>query len=602
MTWEAWATVAIVAIILYLLASNRASPDTALGGGAAALMTLGLMSSKLPTAHDAVAAFGNEALLTVAALFVVAAGLTDTGAIQLVTDHVLGRPKSDADAQVRLIGPVAAMSAVINNTPIVAMFIPVVTDWCRRTGITPSKLFIPLSYAAILGGICTLIGTSTNLVVNALMIDARRVDPTMPVMTMFTITAVGLPVALAGLVYLAAAAPRLLPDRRPATATVEERREYMIEMQVQPNSVLAGRTIEEAGLRHLSGMFLSAIERDEETIVAVGPEQRLHEHDRLVFVGIVESVADLQRIRGLSPATDEVGKMESARHERCLIEAVVSPTSPVAGKSVRDARFRTRYDAVVLAVHREGERIAKKVGDIVLRGGDTLLLETHPRFLKYQRNNRDFLLASPVIDSAPPHEERAWVALTVLAAMVAAAAFEPFTRVTMLHASWVAAGMMIVTKCCSAERARASVNISVLLAIGSALVLGRAMQSSGLAATVAAQLSSALSASNPRLMLAAVYLLTLMFTELITRAAAAAITFPIAHAWATAAGLHFLPFGVTIAIAASAGFAIPLGYQTHLMVYGLGGYRFTDFVRIGLPLDVLAMALTVAIAPMAFPF
>ena len=212
MNWEAWATVAVAALIFYLLVSNAAAPDISLGIGAGALMTLGLLSSRLPSAHDVASAFGNEALLTIAALFVVAAGLTDTGAIHLITDRVLGRPRSDTDAQVRLTFPVATMSAFVNNTPIVAMFMPVVHDWSRRAGIAPSKLFIPLSYAAILGGLCTLIGTSTNLVVNALMIDAQRTDPTMPVMTMFTISSVGVPVALAGLVYLVIAAPRLLPE------------------------------------------------------------------------------------------------------------------------------------------------------------------------------------------------------------------------------------------------------------------------------------------------------------------------------------------------------------------------------------------------------
>jgi len=421
-------------------------------------------------------------------------------------------------------------------------------------------------------------------------------------MTMFTISAVGVPVAIAGLVYLVIAAPRLLPDRRDHAVTMENRREYTVEMHVEPNGPIPGRTIEEAGLRHLPGMFLSGIERDAETIVAVGPEQRLYSGDRLVFVGIVESVADLQRIRGLSPATDQVAKMSSARHERCLVEAVVSPSSPVAGQSVRDGRFRTRYDAVVLAVHREGERIAKKVGDIVLRGGDLLLLETHPRFLKYQRSNRDFMLASPVSDSAPPRRDRAWLALALLAAMVAAAAFESFTSITMLHAAWLTAGAMVLTRCCSVERARASLDLSVLFAIGSALLVGRAMQTSGLAASIAAQMSAIVAPTNPRVMLAAVYLLTLLFTELLANAAAAALVFPIAHAWTAAAGLHFLPFGISIAVAASAGFASPLGYQTHLMVYGVGGYRFTDFVRIGVPLDLLAMALTVAIAPVMFPF
>ena len=602
MTWEAWATVAVVALIFYALVSNAASPDVSLGAGAGVLMTLGLLSSRLPTARDAASAFGNEALLTIAALFVVVAGLTDTGAIHLITDRVLGRPRSDLDAQVRLIFPVAAMSAFVNNTPIVAMFVPVVNDWSRRAGIAASKLFIPLSYAAILGGGCTLIGTSTNLVVNALMIDAQRSDPSMPVMTMFTISPVGIPVAVVGLVYLVLAAPRLLPDRRALETTLEDRREYTVEMSVEPGGPLPGRTIEDAGLRRLPGMFLSAIERDAETIVAVGPEQHLHAGDRLVFVGVVESIADLQRIRGLSPATDQVAKMSSPRHERCLVEAVVGPSSPAAGQSVRDGRFRTRYDAVVLAVHREGERISKKVGDIVLQSGDLLLLETHPRFLKYQRSSRDFVLASPVSDSAPPRRDRAWVALVLLAAMVAAATLESFTRVTMLHAAWLTAGLMVVTKCCTVERARMSLDIPVLFAIGSALIIGRAMQTSGLAAEIATQMSSVISPTNPRVMLAGIYLLTLLFTELLANAAAAALVFPIAHAWTTAAGLHFLPFGVSIAVAASAGFASPLGYQTHLMVYGVGGYRFTDFMRIGVPLDLLAMALTVAIAPIAFPF
>jgi len=602
MTWEAWATVTVATVVFYLLVSNKAAPDVSLGMGAGALMTLGLFSSRLPSASDVASAFGNEALLTIAALFVVATGLTDTGAIHLVTERVLGRPRSDADAQVRLIFPVAGISAFINNTPVVAMFMPVVHDWSRRAGIAPSKLFIPLSYAAILGGVCTLIGTSTNLVVNALMIDAQRTDPAMPVMTMFTISAVGVPVALAGLMYLVVAAPRLLPDRRAPADSVNDRREYTVEMFVEPNGGLAGRSIEDAGLRRLPGMFLSAIERTEETIVAVGPEQRLRGGDVLVFVGVVESVADLQRIRGLSPATDQVMKMNSARHERCLVEAVVGPSSPVAGQSVRDGKFRTRYDAVVLAVHREGERIAKKVGDIVLRGGDLLLLETHPRFLKYQRRNRDFVLASPVSDSAPPRQDRAWVALGLLAAMVVAAAFEPFTRVTMLHAAWVTAGLLVATRCCSVDRARSSLDMSVLFSVGSALLIGRAMQQSGLAAAIASASSGALSASNPRVILAAVYLVTLAFTELLPNAAAAVLAFPIAHAWSSAAGLHFLPFGVSIAVAASAGFASPLGYQTHLMVYGVGGYRFSDFVRIGVPLDLIAMALTVAIAPLAFPF
>lgn len=602
MSWEAWVTLATILLILYALAKNLAAPDVVLMGGLTLLMTLSAASDRFPSPRQLAGVFGNEGLLTVAVLFVVAAGLTETGGMSFVIDRLLGRPRSSRDAQLRMMLPVAGFSAMLNNTPVVAMFIPVINDWCRKSGISPSKLMIPLSYAAVLGGTCTLIGTSTNLVVQGLMIQAQKTDPSMPVMQMLTITVVGVPAAIVGIAFILLVANRMLPDRKTARLKLADPREYTVEMLVERGSAIDGASIEHAGLRRLPGMYLAAIERGEESRIAVGPDEILRGGDRLVFVGIVESVVDLQKIRGLSPATEQVFKLNDPRSNRCMVEAVVSNTCPIVGKSVREGEFRSRYDAVVIAVHRNGERVLQKIGDIVLRPGDTLLLETHPRFLRQHRNRRDFFLVSHVPDSTPRRHERAYIAIGIVLTMVLFMSLEPYTGIGVLNVALLAAALMGATRCVSAEQARRSIEWGTLVTIGAALGLGLVTQTTGLAGHVAQQLIGALQNFGPVGVLAGVYLVTLVFTEIVTNNAAAALMFPIAHAAAVTLDVNFMPFAVAVAMAASAGFATPLGYQTHLMVYGAGGYRFGDYVRIGVPLDLLIMMVTVAIAPIAFPF
>lgn len=602
MTWEAWITLVVVALMLVALAKNVASTDVLLMGGATVLMTLSLASDRFPSPKQIAAGFGNEGVITVAVLFVVAAGLTETGAMAMATERLLGRPKTTADAQVRLMAPVAAFSAFLNNTPVVAMFIPVVGDWCKRANLSPSKLFIPLSYAAVLGGTCTLIGTSTNLVVQALMIESQKTDPTMPIMGMWTISVIGVPCAIAGLMFVLLASGRLLPNRKSAAAGLADPRQYTLEMLVEPGSTIDGQTIERAGLRHLAGMYLSGIERDGEAILAVGPDQVLRGNDQLIFVGVVDSVVDLHKMRGLVPATRQVFKLNDPRDSRCLVETVVSDTCPIVGKSIRDGAFRSRYDAVVIAVHRNGERINQKIGDIVLKPGDTLLLETHRRFLRNRRNSRDFFLISYVPDSTPRRHDRAWVAIGIMVAMIVAMAMEERLHISVLNAALLAAALMGLTRCLSADQARRSVEWSTLVAIGAALGIGKAVETTGLAAFAAEHLISTFQPLGPVGVLGGVYLLTLIFTEIVTNNAAAALAFPVAHATAVAMGVNFMPFAIVIAMAASAGFATPLGYQTHLMVYGAGGYRFSDYVKIGVPLDLVIMAITIALTPYFFPF
>ncbi|MEX2671977.1 MAG: SLC13 family permease [Phycisphaeraceae bacterium] len=598
MGFEAWFTIAVVISVLIGLILYQRAPDVVLLAGLTVLLVTGTLS-----AEEALAGFSNQGMITVAVLFVVVTGMRETGAMTILTNTMLGRPNSLRAAQARIMIPAATMSAFLNNTPIVAMMLPVIGDWGRKHRISVSKLLIPLSYAAILGGTCTLIGTSTNLVVNGLVLDyigETQPDPRfVHGLGMFEIAWVGVPAAIIGIGYmLLLGSTNLLRERKPVIDQLDDPREYTVEMVVEPGSPLVGKSIEEAGLRHLPGMYLVEIDRGDRILAVVSPQEKLHADDRLVFVGVVESVVDLQRIRGLTPATNQVFKLDQPRHNRCLLEAVVSNTCPLIGKSIREGRFRTTYNAAVIAVARNGQRINKKIGDIVLRPGDTLLLEAGESFAKQQRNSRDFYLVSRVDDSTPPRHERAYIALAILGAMVISVTSG---LLTILTAAMLAGGLMLITRCCTASEARRNVDWQVLLVIGAAFGIGRAMDTSGAAGAIAASLIG-FAGENPWLVLIIVYGVTMLFTELITNNAAAVLVFPIALSTARELEVSFMPFVIAIMVAASVSLITPIGYQTNLMVYGPGGYRFSDYTRIGLPLSLILWAVTVTLAPIIWPF
>jgi di/tricarboxylate transporter len=593
MTWESWFTLAVLAVMVIALARNIAT-DLAMVAVVGVFMTAGLVSDKFPSANKLVAGLGNEALVTVLVLYVVVAGLSRTGAMSLVTRPLLGRPKNVTAAQLRLMIPCASLSAFLNNTPIVAMFLPVVSDLSKRTGIAPSKLFIPLSYATILGGVCTLIGTSTNMVVYGLAVaEMGRRD----VFNMFDLAWVGVPCAIVGIAFLVMTGRWLLPERKPSISVTGDPREYTVEMEVEPGSGLVGQTIEAAGLRGLPGMYLAEIEREGRVLPAVSSSEVLRASDRLVFVGIVDSVLDLQKLRGLRPATNQVFKLDAPRSERCMIEAVVSPQCPLVGQTIRDGKFRAVYNAAVIAVARQGERLRQKIGDIELKAGDTLLLEAHPTFADQQRNSRDFFLVSRLEDSTPPGHEKAWLAIGILVAMIVVAGFE---WLSMVHAGLLAAGAMLVTGCCNASAARRSIDWEVLITIAAALGIGETMRSTGLAAEIANGAVGAIG-EHPLAVLVGVYAVTMLLTEILSNNATAALMYPIAMATASKLGVDYHPFLIAIMFAASCGFATPFGYQTNLMVYGPGGYRFSDFLRVGVALDLVVMAVALVAIPIAFP-
>ena len=586
--WQAVLTGGIVTATLAALLFIQRAPDMVMIGGVVLLLAVGVL-----TPDEALRGMSNEGMITVAALFVVASAVERTGALASLVDRALGRPKSLASAQLRtMIGP-GVISAFTNNTPVVALMVPAIRDWAKKHRLSVSKLLMPMNGAVVLGGLCSLIGTSTNVVVSGL-VAAKRGAP----LEMFDITWLGVPLFACGLIYLIVASRTLLKDRRPPMSTSDDPRQYSLEMVVDPGSPLSGRTIEQAGLRHLDGLFLMEIDRGGHVIAAVAPTERLEAGDRLVFVGVIDSVVELQKIRGLRPATDQVFKLDDPRSERVLVEAVVSPSCPLVGRTIREGRFRSTYGAVVIAVARDGERLQMKIGDIVLQPGDTLLVEAGTAFVDRQRSNRHFYLVSEVTGSTPPRHDKAWIACTVLAAMVFAAALD---LVPMVAAALVAAGAVVALRCISSTEARRAIEWESLLLIAASFGLARAMEKTGLAGAMAASTIGA-AGDNPHVVLAAIYLVAMLFTELMSNNAAAVLTFPIA--WQTAAdlGVNPMPFVMAITVAASCGFATPMGYQTNLMIYGPGGYKFRDYVRFGGPLNLLVMALTVALAPLIWPF
>ena len=587
--WRAWIAIAVTIGVFLGNALTNLSAEAVFLGGTAVLFVSGIL-----TEEDTLEGFSNPGMITVAVLYIVVTGLSQTGGLGWISQRVLGLPQGHNAALLRLMAPVMGMSAFLNNTPVVAMFIPVVSDWSRKLRISPSKLMIPLSYAAIFGGICTLIGTSTNLVVNGLLVS----NTDLPGLKLFDLTVVGLPCAIAGMIYLYTTHHWLLPNRKPVISDDDDVRQYTVEMMVPIDSPLSGKSIEQAGLRNLPGLYVVEIIRNQQIIPAVGPKEILRDNDLVIFSGMIDSIVDLHRLRGLQPATDEVYKLATPRSERCLIEAVVSNTCPMVGKTIREGKFRTQYNAVVLAVARNGERLPGKIGSIRLRPGDTLLLEANPNFLSQQRISNDFYLVNGIPDSEPLRHEKAPLALVILGIMVLVAALG---WMSMLKAAVLASVFMLVTGCCSSVRAFRNIEWSVLLVIGAALSIGKALESTGAAEAIATSLIQ-FSGDNPWLALAIIYGVTNLLTEVITNNAAAALVFPIALALSRNIGVDFTPFAIAIMIGASASFSTPIGYQTNLMVYGPGGYRFSDFMRVGIPLNVLFALITIALTPIFYPF
>lgn len=674
-----------VALVLALF-QERIGPEIVMLAGMMLLVAFGVIDLK-----TALEGFSNTGVIMIAALYVVGAGLQATGAIQIISRWMLGKP-TPKTGLLRLMAPVAGLSAFMNNTPLVAFLMPVFVQLAKRLRISPSRYLIPLSYASILGGVCTLIGTSTNMVTESIIRDKK-----MPPMTMFELSVVGVPIAICGLLYMAFVGRRLLPDRQDLLEHIEaHRREYTVEMLATAACPLIGQTVRQAGLRELPGLYLYRIERGPETISPVDPLEKLCVGDVLSFSGIASTVVDLQKIKGFSPIDhldppslnslssnsklSAMGPMSLDSFEglppaappkamerigRQLCEVVISSTSPLSGKTIRETNFRIHYNASILAVHRSGEKLEQKIGRIELQAGDTLLIDADDDFIRRWRHSPDFILVSGVEDSAPVAHERAWVALIIFATVLFGMSYPfsdgpskpvnaptavtttagPAAKVSPRHASVfppesvsvksagekaiapsspnpkvskprrpfssadipaivaiLGAVAMVFSGCVRGTEALQSIQLQVILLVGAALGIGKALEVSGAAAYLANSILQTVGSTNPVVILAVIYILTVVLSEFLSNNATAAMMGSLALATAAQMNVNPRPFLIAVTIAASCAFASPIGYQTNLMVLNAGGYKFLDYVKIGLPLNFLCMIIALIVIPLAWTF
>ena len=587
MDWHGYLSLGLTVGAVLLLVFTRLSPHFVLVAARTSLSATGVL-----TAAEALSGFANSGLITVAAMFVVAQGLHASGGIDLLVNKLLGRPRTVRAALLRLFLPVVPLSGFLNNTPVVATMIPAINAWCRRIDIAPSKLMIPLSYGAILGGCLTMIGTSTNLVVNGQYQALTGEEG----FSIFAITPVGLPVAIIGVVFLMLVVPRLLPDRR-EQKPFGNMREFTLEVAIDPHGPLVGLSVEQAGLRNLERVYLVEIDRRESIVTAVPSEEILRGGDRLVFAGETEAISDLLRIHGIVASINPAkAALSEDRAERRLVEVVVSQSCSSIGETIRSSRFHDRYGAIVLAVARNGERVPGNLGNIIIKPGDTLLLEARPVFVSRQKYNKDFLVIND-LDTVQPRHSKALLAWAILLVLVTAAGLDV---ISMLNASLLGAGIMLLTGCLSVSQAEKSLDLTVLITIAASFALGAALEKTGVAAVLAENIVG-LSGGRPWLLLLLSYAAVSLMTETITNNAAAVIMVPIVLAMTAQAGLNPEPFMLAVMMAASASFATPLGYQTNLMVYGPGGYRFSDFIRVGVPMNFVIGFATVGTLLLLYP-
>ncbi len=595
MTTDAWITLVVLVVTFGVLAFDRLPAAAAMGAAVGALLLLGVVDQS-----QALSGLSSSAPVTIAALYVLAGAATVTGALSPLIDRVLAGRSEPGDGGVdqrsrrrlgRLAVATGALSAVLPNTPLVALAAPRVVTWCRRAGVSSSPYLMPMSYAAVFGGVVTVIGTSTNLVVSDLLV-AQGEQP----LGVFEITGVGLPVAVIGVAVLVLTAPRLLRHGRPSVesdpaAAVQP---YTIALAVEPGGPLVGRTVEAAGLRHLQGVFLAGVERAG-TVVPARPSTVLGSGDVCYFAGDVVDVVDLLEVNGFVSAEHAHLVGAADRPDAGLFEAVVSERSDLAGATLRDAGFRARYDAAVLAIRRHDDDLPGKLGTVVLRPGDVLLVLATPEFERVWRGHGDFSVIASLDAPPPVRRDRSSFVIVAILALVASVVTG---LLDLMEASLLAAVALLALRVISVTEARRAVNLNVVLTIAMSISLGTAVAVSGLAAEMATLLGNLGDPFGDTGRLVAVLATTMVLTELLSNNAAAALMLPVATATAIEAGLDPRSMAIVVLIGASCSFLSPIGYQTNLMVYGLGGYRFRDFTLVGAPLSLVTLLVTPVVVPL----
>lgn len=572
-----WAVLLSITLLLVLLISGRVKPAIAFVSLAGGYLLLGFIDTSTLLMQ-----YTNPALATLLLLLLVSLALERSPLLDWLSQHLLkGHPKL---ATARLMGSTAVLSAFLNNTAVVAAFLGAIT---RQQGIAPSRLLIPLSYASILGGITTLVGTSTNLVVNSFQLNASGSE-----LGMFQFSLVGIPVALVTLVVLLWRA-NSLPHHRPEDT--EEKLSYFLAADVEDESPMIGKSIEENGLRSLDGLYLLEIERKGRLISPVAPNEQLQAEDTLVFTGEVSKVQALQRFPGLNLFGHQADHLLATN----LVEVVISHESELSGKTLQDVDFRSMFSAGVVGIRRGDKRLEGQLGKIPLRVGDCLLLAVSADFRQHRNLDRNFHLLSGSFTRPQLNRKESLITLSGFAGVITLAAAD---WLPLFHGLLILLGTLLLLKVVSMAELRRRFPFELWLIIGSALAIAQALENSGAAALLANGMQTVFSGYGIYAAFIGCYLLTLVLTETVTNNAAAALAFPIAWSTAQAFGADPLPFVMAVAYGASACFLIPFGYQTHLMVYSPGRYKVTDFFRIGLPVSVTYSSAVLLITPLVFPF
>lgn len=583
-----WITVAVLVATVTVLLTERLATAAAMAGALILLVVTGVIDQS-----QALVGFSSPAPFVIGALYVLAAAASYTGAIAGVVERLLGSNQGPRTSLIRLAGGTTAVSAFVPNTPLVALATPRVVAWSRRSGQSASRYLMPLSFASILGGVVTLIGTSTNLIVSDFLVAAGQRP-----LGIFEVTPIGLIVAGVGVLVLVVLAPRILTDRRAVSEQLRESaRQYMVALRVIRGGPLEGASIESGGLRHLDGVFVAGVERDGE-LLTPGSDTVMRGGDTLFCVGDVTRVVDLQSIAGLESAEAshliEPGSVAGAT----LFEAVVSQGSTLANATLADSGFRSRYGAAVVAVHRASTELRGKLGVITLRPGDVLLVLADPGFAVRGERSGDFSLVTATDQPAPVFRPRSWLVLGAIVAMVVATVTG---LASLLVASVVAACAVVIARVLTLAEARRAIDLNVVLTLALSIGVGNAVAASGLAAAVGDWVVNTAGGWGERAVLAAVVVAGLVTTELVSNAGAVAVVFPVLVTISSTSGLELRALAVGLLIAASCSFLSPIGYQTNLMVYGTGGYRFVDFARLGAPLTVWVAIATVVFLPMVMP-
>ena len=581
----AWITILTVLSMFTVLLLTKLRADLVFLGAIAILFVTGVLNAK-----EAFSGFSSTSVVIIGVLFVVVAGLTHTGVLQWIVKHLLGQPESYSKAVIRLMLPVAGLSSFLSNTTVVALFVGIVKMWSKKLGVSPSKLLIPLSYASGMGGVCTLIGTPPNLIISGLYAENTGVA-----MNVLTTTIPGLFCLFIGVLSIIAMR-NLLPDRKAPESAFESTSEYTVELLVPSDNPNIGMTINEAGLNNVRGGNLIEVVHFDEFVSPAGGDEILMGGDRLIYSGQIDEILELKKTHGLVNADHYVFTLSEIDKNRQLRTAYVTFASSLIGKAIGNTNFEKDYGLVLVAVARSGKRIEQSPREVVIQAGDTLLLDCPPK-LKIDTSSLASKLHFFDSDQVPNIGKKTLISTTIMIAMVVLSALN---IIPLLQCAFLAAMAMLIFKCCNVDQAMKSINWEILMVFAGSVVLGVAIQKTGIAERLAFGILD-VCGDNPIVVMTAICFVGTFITEFISNTAAGAMFFPIMYQAAEKLGYEPFPFLVALMVSVSSSFATPIGSPTHMLVYGPGGYRFSDFMRIGLLMNIIILAANIFIVNIIYP-